>query len=119
MFLSWEVFRGGYDFGTGVHISNLYIRGYSPLFMLVLKISDNSSARYATNCLMSLAGKSPGTVALFVIMITLLNTNQTCAGWNWGISLLVNGGTEISSVFRGSYRFWMDANFSAICSACC
>ena len=64
MFLSWEVFWGGYDFGTGVHISNLYIRGYSPLFMLVLKISDNGSARYAANCLMSLAGKSPGTVAL-------------------------------------------------------
>ena len=82
------------------------------ILMLVLEISDNGSARYDANCLMSPAGKSPGTVALFVI--TLLNTNQTCAGWNWGISLLVNGGTEISSVFRGSYRFWMDAHFSAI-----
>ena len=56
---------GGYFFGTGVDISNLYTLGYSPLLILVLMMSVRGSARYAANIFVSLTGKSPATVDLF------------------------------------------------------
>ena len=53
---------GGYFLGTGVDISNLYTLGYSPLLIL----SVRGSARYAANIFVSLTGKSPPTVDVFV-----------------------------------------------------
>ena len=78
------MFLGGYFLGTGVDISNLYNFGYSPLLILVLMMSVSGSARYAANIFVSFAGKSPGTVALFVLSRD--NKSHTRAGSTCGIS---------------------------------
>ena len=67
----------------------------------LFKMSVNGSAKYAANSFINFAGISPDTVALFVFIF--VSANQTWAGLKCGISVFANGGTEMSSVFKGWY----------------